>query len=363
NNPSVALRDNQQLALPANPDYFTPQQFTASARVMSTRTKVESCYYSFFWTRTCNEYDLFDAILSQAGLFTLERRSTNGQLYVTLSTQYGIGQYATGLVLPPNRSTHVSVSYDGVVLVVYIDGIERYREAVSGRLNDVDATNNDLRIGGWQRSRGQQTIRTCASIVNSCLQTYETGTTWQGYIDDVTLYGMALAPNDMALVAQNAFSSDNDLIVRPGESVIADSTLKNMLLGRVMQGDTTFQPTSTNYAFTSDDSLTYVLSRNASLRTSNVVTVPGSIDVNQEISTYRSGCAYASAVWCLALDESDSSIRAQTLRFADLSGNGYHLSCSAPNQCPTAVDNARMFTKELSQSHYQLQSAPAVGNS
>jgi hypothetical protein len=224
---------------------------------------------------------LFDAILSQAGLFTLERRSTNGQLYVTLSTQYGIGQYATGLVLPPNRSTHVSVSYDGVVLVVYIDGIERYREAVSGRLNDVDATNNDLRIGGWQRSRGQQTIRTCASIVNSCLQTYETGTTWQGYIDDVTLYGMALAPNDIALVAQNAFSSDNDLIVRPGESVIADSTLKNMLLGRVMQGDTTFQPTSTNYAFTSDDSLTYVLSRNASLRTSNVVTVPGSIDVNE----------------------------------------------------------------------------------
>jgi hypothetical protein len=39
NNPSVALRDNQQLALPANPDYFTPQQFTASARVMSTRTR------------------------------------------------------------------------------------------------------------------------------------------------------------------------------------------------------------------------------------------------------------------------------------------------------------------------------------
>lgn len=101
NNPSVALRDNQQLTLPANPDYFAPQQFTAAARVIATRTKVEYCYYSYFWMRTCNEYDLFDAILSQAGLFTLERRSTNGQLYVTLSTQYGIGQYATGLVLPP----------------------------------------------------------------------------------------------------------------------------------------------------------------------------------------------------------------------------------------------------------------------
>ncbi len=363
NNPSVALRDNQQLTLPANPDYFAPQQFTAAARVIATRTKVEYCYYSYFWMRTCNEYDLFDAILSQAGLFTLERRSTNGQLYVTLSTQYGIGQYATGLVLPPNRSTHISVSYDGVVLVVYIDGIERYREAVSGRLTDVDASNNDLRIGGWQRSRGQQTIRTCVYIVNSCLQTYETGTTWQGYIDDVALYGMALSANDMALLAQNALSNDNDLIVRPGESVIADTTFKNMLLGRVMQGDATFQPTSTNYTFPADDSLTYVLARNATLRTSNVVTVPGSIDVNQTISAYRAGCAYTSAVWCLALDEGDSSIRAQTLRFADLSGNSYHLSCTAPNQCPTSVNEARMFTKELNQSHYQLQSAPAVGNS
>jgi hypothetical protein len=338
----IKLTGTQQLTAGGANRMLLSPEFTVSARIYARRNP--------------SSQTLFDAIITQAGLFSLSRND-DGTIHIDINTETGRTQINTNYTVPALRPVTITVSYDGAVVIMYADGKEVMRTIVTGRPRDTDTSNNDLRIGGWQSSRA---LYQCGAQESNC-SSYETGTSWQGSIDDVAVFATALTPLDIVHLHASTFQSDNDLIVRPGDSVVVASTLKSKLLSRDMQGTSSVSARSNEYAIPDESPLGFSLAHNASINTESVITVPGSVDDTQTTTTYKLGCTFANVELCLKLDETPTDT---ATRFTDLSNMSRHIFCRNV-LCANYVESERAwkFTKDSSQRDYSLLLDVGVGNS
>lgn len=338
--PGIRLAGTQQLNAGVSSKLFLTQQFTVSARI--------------FAQRNISPNDYYDAIVTQAGVFALTRKD-DGTISVELTTDVGRTQIDTNYVVAPQRVATVTVTYDGSVAIVYVNDREVSRAIVTGRMYDSDDSNNDIRIGGWQTSRG---IHRCQANETAC-SNYETGTSWQGSLDDINIFAVALTPQDIVQLSSGTFQSNNDLIVRPGDSVVVSSTLKSKLLNRDMQGNTTISAESSNYRIAPSAPTGFALAHNAALDGDSVFMIPGGIDDTQITTTFQLGCIYPHAELCLKLDETAGTT---TSHFTDLSSQTRHITC-VNTLCAHYVDGAWKFTKDSNQANYSILLNTGVGNS
>ena len=338
----IKLTGTQQLSAGAANRMLLSPEFTVSARIFARRNDTSRTY--------------FDAIITQAGLFSLARND-DGTLYIDINTDTGRTQINTNYKVPALRPVSVTVSYDGAVVILYADGKEVMRTIVTGRPRDTDSNNNELRIGGWQSSRA---MYQCGAQESNC-SSYETGTSWQGSIDDVAMFATALTPLDIAQLHAGTFQSDNNLIVRPGDSMVVASTLKSKLLNRDMQGISSVSTRSNEYAIAAESPLGFSVAHNASINAESVITVPGSVDDTQTTTTYKLGCTFANVELCLKLDETPTTT---ATRFTDLSNMSRHIVCHTV-LCANYVESERAwkFTKNSDQSDYSMLLDVGVGNS
>jgi hypothetical protein len=115
----------------------------------------------------------------------------------------------------------------------------------------------------------------------------------------------------------------NDLIVRPGDSLVAASTITNKLLGRTQRGTIQYVPTTGRTSIPSTAYDGFMIGPNVSTTTSTSVTIPGKPTVSNGTTTYAQGCAFDGGVLCLRMDDAvvttdsmtwnDRSLRRQCL--------------------------------------------------
>jgi len=77
----------------------------------------------------------------------------------------------TGIIIPNNTWTHIAVTYDGSIVIVYINGVQEFSEVSNGLIGDTDITRNEFTIGYRQK------------II--------AGTPFKGKIDEVRIWNMA----------------------------------------------------------------------------------------------------------------------------------------------------------------------------
>jgi hypothetical protein len=295
------------------------QQFSVSAWVKPLRVNMQ-------------QFIQYDAIVGQYGQFQLMRRS-NGVLAISLSTTSGNYEFDTGVGLPMQTWTHVAVTYDGAVLVIYTNGNEATRYAISGRVVDTDTGANDLRIGGWQKSK---------KIFGFLFNKYESGTPFRGGIDDVTVYQVALRAYEVRSLMQNTLIVNNDLIVRPGDRVVANVNLQNKLLGRTVKGMTTISTQSAKYQPMASVDVPLALGPNSATVTNMLFTVPGNSLPTTGATVFRSSCLFTGNQLCLKLDEPTGS-----LVFADLSESSRTVICSMVTaNCPRYSAGSWVFDNQ-----------------
>lgn len=316
NNNHVVLNGTQQLNAGTSSLFQFGEQFSVAAWVYPTRPR--NLTYS----------QQYDAIIGQYGQFQLMRRS-DGMLAFSMNTTMGKYEVVTGVQLFLRTWAHVALTYDGASLIIYINGVEVTRYAINGRIVDSDTLTNDLRIGGWQKSRGMIFIRPGLS--------YESGTTYMGSLDDVALYQVALRAPEVNALMQNALTSvNNDLIVRPGDRVVAQVNLTNKLLGRSVRGLTTLRSPAPGFP---EVQVPISLGPGSATDTSMVYTVPGMTVQTTGNTLFRARCLFANNQLCLKLDDADTNGT-----FNDLSEYNRSVTCVVSTAtCPRWSGGARVF--------------------
>lgn len=316
NNKHVVLNGAQQLNAGTNSLFQFGEQLSVAAWVYPTRA-----LNTFFSQQ-------FDAIIGQYGQFQLMRRS-DGMLAFSMNTTSGKYEVVTGVRLLLRTWAHVALTYDGATLIIYINGAEATRYAINGRVVDTDTLANDVRVGGWQKSRGV--------IVVAPGITYESGTTYMGSLDDVALYQVALRASEVNALMQNALPTvNNDLIVRPGDRVVAQVNLTNKLLGRSVRGVTVLKSPTAGFP---EVQVPISLGPGSATDTSMVYTVPGMTVQTTGNTLFRARCLFANNQLCLKLDDTDTNGV-----FNDISEYNRSVTCVfSAAACPRLSGGARVF--------------------
>ena len=319
NSKSILLNGYQHYNAGTGNMYQFGQQFSVAAWVKPLRPNI-------------GIFTQYDAIIGQYGEFQLMRRS-NGVLAISLSTTSGNYEFDTGVALPLQTWTHVVVTYDGAALVIYTNGNDATRYAIRGRVVDSDTGANDLRIGGWQKSK---------AVLGILPNKYESGTSFVGGIDDVAVYQVALRAYEVRSLMQNTLTANNDLIVRPGDRVVANVNLQNKLLGRTVKGMTTLITQSAKYQSMASVEAPLALGPNSATASNMLFTVPGNTFATTGATAFRAGCIFATNQLCLKLDElSDSGA------FADVSEYGRTVTCAiAAAACPRYSAGSWVFDNQ-----------------
>jgi len=318
NSKHAVFNGAQQLNAGLNGLFQFGEQFSVAAWVYPTR----QANMSF--------PEQYDAIVGQYGQFQLMRRS-NGMLAFSINTATGKYETITGVQLPIRTWTHVALTYDGASLIIYSNGAAVTQYAIKGRVVDGDTAANDLRIGGWQKSRGLVGVR----------PRYESGTTYMGGLDDVAVYQVALRAGEVSALMQNTLATvNNDLIVRPGDRIVANVNLTNKLLGRSVRGISTLKSTTAGFP---EVQAPVSLGPGSATDTSMVYTVPGMTVQTTGNTLFRARCLFANNQLCLKLDDVDPNGT-----FVDVSEYNRAVTCTvSAATCPRFSDGARVFDGQI----------------
>lgn len=315
NTKHVTLNGSQQLNAGTSSLFQFGEQLSVAAWVYPTRP-LNTLYPQ-----------QYDAIIGQYGQFQLMRRS-NGMLAFSVNTTTGKYEVVTAVSLLLRTWTHVALTYDGATLIIYINGAEATRYAIKGRLVDTDTLANDVRVGGWQKSRG---------VMLGGRGGYESGTAYMGSLDDVALYQVALRAAEVNALMQNTLSTaNNDLVVRPGDRVVAQVNLTNKLLGRSVRGITTLMSPTAGYP---EVQVPISLGPGSATDTSMVYTVPGMTVQTTGNTLFRARCLFANNQLCLKLDDTDINGV-----FTDISEYNRSVTCTVSTAaCPRLSGGTRVF--------------------
>ena len=319
NSRSVVLNGTQQFKAGVSDLFQFGDQFSVAAWIKPNRVSQSNVTY-------------YDAIVGQYGQFQLMRQN-NGNLVFSLSTTTGTYEVTTGVLLPTNTWTHVSLTYDGTALIIYKNGTEATRYTIKGRVVDNDTGANELRIGGWQKSK---------AIIRSNFFpyiSYESGTSFMGGLDDVVVYQVALRPSEVQRLAQGTLTSNNDLIVRPGDRVVANVKLTNNLLGRTVRGITTLSAQTQAYRGLPTSQVPIALGPASATANSMVFSVPGMTVPTTGTTLFRAQCLFADNQLCLKLDDIDANGT-----FVDVSNFNRVVTCAvALSACPRFSGGTQFF--------------------
>ncbi|MFM2032009.1 MAG: hypothetical protein RLZZ297_774, partial [Chloroflexota bacterium] len=124
----------------------------------------------------------------------------------------------------------------------------------------------------------------------------------------------------------------NDMVVRPGDTIVAQATVTNKLLGRNQRGSVTFVPDAMQTNLTTPPSDGFALGPNTSTSTRARIHVPGSSRVVDGTTVFRAGCAFTGAVLCLRMDDPPSN--SETMTWDERSPVSRSVTCVG-NTCPT----------------------------
>ncbi|HEY9405477.1 MAG TPA: LamG-like jellyroll fold domain-containing protein [Pyrinomonadaceae bacterium] len=119
------------------------------------------------------------AILSKEGEYELARFADGSIAWALANSQPGWSWVNTGYVAALNQWTHVSVVYDGAWVKTYANNVLVHTQAATGAIGDTLPGQNEFRVGGRQA----------------------VGQHFQGRIDEVRVYGSALAASEVAELA------------------------------------------------------------------------------------------------------------------------------------------------------------------
>lgn len=211
--------------------------------------------------------------------------------------------------IPNNQWTHLAITSDGKSVATYVNGQQLRVQASAG---------NNLRLRVGQMSIG------CDTCNDNSMQ----APPFVGSMDDVALFDATLTARDVAQLAQNTLLSQTnrgDAVVRPGDQIVAQTDVKNELLGRTVNTSAVFgyERASTNQR-TQGDYLPFALSADVMTNTLDVLPVAGLPDASASGATryLTQGCQFDNAALCLTLDE---AMGRQT--FVDRSPNAYTVTC------------------------------------
>ncbi|MFM2032637.1 MAG: hypothetical protein RLZZ297_1402, partial [Chloroflexota bacterium] len=263
-------------------------------------------------------------MMAQSGQFSIIQWFDSVQVY--LSTSNGIVALLIPGALDANAWRHLAVTYDGEVVTGYIDGVEKARTRAPGALIDTDATKNSITVGALPGSNG-----------------------WQGELDNLAVFAVALRPSEIRDLRSERLSTVNDLVVRPGERIVATTTLTNKLLGRSLQGYTTVAPLAAVNTVADGVTMMGAYGPNAANTQDTVFTVPGNTTGTATVAS----CPLGVTVVCAKFDETTRT--AGVMRFLDVATYGSALQCDGI--CPSLRDGAWSF-----ETNAQIRTSADAGN-
>ena len=301
-NPYVTLTGIESLDVGNGPQSNFDSQFTIAAWLKPSANN----RYIFY------RANLLNAIYTSNGAVQVQLTTTKGTY--TLTTASG--------VLPGGSWKHLAVTYGNQVLVVYVDGVEVGRAAVAGNLSTTPTQN--LIIG-----KG-----------------------YEGGIDDIAVYRVALRAGEITQLKNGTLASSNDLIVKPGDRLVTTITEANKLLGNSIQSYNTINSVSVANGFQESQITTTSLAPNTAKSFDSIVTVPGAQNTNTTPYTYVNSCVYAGNELCVKFDETASN----TTAFTDFSPNKSNLTCTNTT-CPEYSNGSWRFSGTRA-----LQTTVDVGN-
>ncbi|MCX6014583.1 MAG: hypothetical protein NT020_03185, partial [Chloroflexales bacterium] len=205
-----------------------------------------------FWIKPLNNVN----VMLNIGKLYLWRNSHG--LCVSISFLCGVEN------IPLNQWTHVALVSDGKFIKIYLNGIQTKIHPAAQSFKDSPLKN---------MTSGEMSI--------SCDYLY--CSPFLGRMDDITLFDTALTAREVdQLRLGTLLSNRGDNVVRPGDRVTLQASLKNELLGRNLQGYTTFSSQSGNTTVVPKvDFVPFAMAANAAITSQNTLTVPGNVDPAQ----------------------------------------------------------------------------------
>ena len=263
-------------------------------------------------------------ILKIHGSLVLQNSSAG--LFVEMSTTKGTSSITIPNVLTNNSWSHLTVTYDSNVLVIWVNGNEKARINFKGAVTDIDPTDNSVNIAGAKDADD-----------------------YIGLMDNIALYNVALRPAEVATLAAWTIDSNNDLVIRPGDRVVGTASITNRLLGRTMQGNTTLSGQTTENTAPNATVIGGSYAAQGTATVDTVMTIPGNVTASGMVSS----CVFPNNQLCVKFDE---TVRTPTqMAFLDASFNANSLICTII--CPAYVNGAWRFDANA-----QLRTSPAIGN-
>jgi hypothetical protein len=201
---------------------------------------------------------------------------------------------------------HIAVVYDGEYYIYYKNGVEQSRSP-----------------GAAFPGLGDLTLQT-------------SGFTFK--VADFAFFGSALTPSEIKRAKSGELYQErkSDLVVRPGDQIHVDTTIKNKLLGRDLRGNAFYSVQSDRNVVPSSDARAFAVEKNATSAFVADLTVPGTTvsGASNTATQYSQKCRFAGNLLCLTLDEPNSVSANKT--FADISPNSAVVSCDGSNPASTA---------------------------
>lgn len=222
---------------------------------------------------------------------------------------------------------HYAITINNRLLIFYFDGIEQGRTILA------------------------------KDIVKSTIPS-DIGTIYQGSIDDLALFKIALRPNEIMQLKDGVLPNGNDLIIRPGDRILTSVTTSNKLRGRSMQGNVTVSSVAAQNGFQTNQLVTTSMAANANTTFTTVIEAPGQVNTTSQSTPYVNSCVFADTELCVKFDETNTSIPNQ---FADTSNNTSTLSCASTQTCPVQTTVAGQSRWKFG-TQTTLTTIPAVGN-
>lgn len=216
--------------------------------------------------------------------------------------------------------THIALVYDGEFYIYYQNGIELIRWR-----------------GVADQNFGDMTLQS-------------KGFSFQ--VTDFAFFGSALTPSEIMRAKSGELYQEHksDLVVRPGDQIHVDTTIKNKLLGRELRGNAFYSVQSDRNVVPSSDARAFAVARNGTSAFVADLMVPGTT-VSGTATTatqYSQKCRFGGNLVCLTLDEPNTASVNKT--FADISPNSAVVSCDGSNPastaCPVFDTNAWYFSND-----------------